>query len=111
MPAREVFEMATIAGAGALGIERDVGSLEVGKKADFAAIDLLVPSVAVEPSEKDPSTVYSALVYAASPQCVRETWVDGRSVYKSGSYPGSTTRGIVEEALRERRKLFARVQR
>jgi cytosine/adenosine deaminase-related metal-dependent hydrolase len=109
MPAREVFEMATIDGARALGIERDVGSLEPGKKADFAAVDLLEPSVAVEANEKEPDKAYSALVYAATPGCVRQTWVDGRSVFKSGSYPGTKVRDIVSEALRERRKLLARL--
>lgn len=109
MPAREVFEMATIEGARALHLGRDVGSLEVGKKADFASVDLLEPSVAIEANEKEPDKVYSALVYAASPQCVRQTWVDGRSVFRGGSYPGTTVREIVQDALRERKKLLARL--
>jgi cytosine/adenosine deaminase-related metal-dependent hydrolase len=109
MPAREVFEMATIEGARALGLERDAGSLEVGKKADLVAVDLLEPSVAIEPSEKEPEKAYSALVYAASPSCVRQTWVDGRSVFRAGSYPGTTVREIVAEAMRERKKLLARL--
>ncbi|MGZ3659484.1 MAG: 5'-deoxyadenosine deaminase [Bdellovibrionota bacterium] len=111
MPAREVFEMATIEGARALGIEKDAGSLEIGKKADLVAIDLLEPSVAVEASEKEPENIYSALVYSASPQCVRQTWVDGRSVFRAGSYPGTTVRDIVLEAMRERKKLFARLRK
>lgn len=110
MPARDVFEMATIEGARALGIDRDVGSLEVGKKADFVAVDLLEPSVAVEASEKEPERVYSALAYAASPQCVRQTWVDGRSVYREGSYPGVSSRDIVADAMRERKKLLGRIK-
>ncbi|MGZ3706970.1 MAG: amidohydrolase family protein, partial [Bdellovibrionota bacterium] len=86
-------------------------SLEIGKKADLVAIDLLEPSVAVEASEKEPENIYSALVYSASPQCVRQTWVDGRSVFRAGSYPGTTVRDIVLEAMRERKKLFARLRK
>ena len=109
MSAREVFEMATIEGARALGIDREVGSLEVGKKADMAAVDPSAPSVCLEPSEKGAEQVYSALVYSCSPAEVRETWVEGRSVYRLGSFRGGKAAEIVSEALRERKKLFARL--
>jgi len=110
MPAREVFEMATIEGARALGIDQDVGSIEVGKKADLVAVDLSGPSVAMELNEKNPEQAYSALVYSASPACVKQTWVDGRSVFREGSYPGAKVRDIVQQALGERKKLFARLR-
>jgi 5-methylthioadenosine/S-adenosylhomocysteine deaminase len=109
MAAREVFEMATLEGARALGIERDVGSLEAGKKADFVALDLSTAAVCTELEEKRPETAYSALVYSASPANVRATWVDGRQVFREGSYPGRSEREIVSQALKERKKLLARV--
>ena len=46
MPASEVLAMATINGARALGQERELGSLEVGKKADLTLIDLSGPHLA-----------------------------------------------------------------
>lgn len=109
MPAREVFEMATIEGARALGIERDIGSIETGKKADLVCVDLSEPSIAVELNEKNPEQAYSALVYSASSACVRQTWVDGRLVFDEGKLPGASVKEIVSQAMRERKKLLARL--
>src|SRR5690606_9241439 len=40
MPAEKVLEMATLGGARALGLQDEIGSLEVGKRADIAVVDL-----------------------------------------------------------------------
>ena len=71
LPARDVLWMATRAGARTLGLERDIGSLEPGKKADVIVIDRDRPHLAPGP---DP---YSTLVYAARGGDVRTTIVDG----------------------------------
>jgi len=77
MPARQAFKMATIGGARALGIERHVGSLEVGKRADVVVLELdcvhNVPRFDVSPDN-----VYSQLVYTAKGHDVRHVLVDGR---------------------------------
>ena len=69
--AHEVLEMATVGGARAMGIDRDVGSLEVGKRADVVLVDATVELAAIH----DP---YQQVVYCAGPQSLSDVWVDGR---------------------------------
>jgi 5-methylthioadenosine/S-adenosylhomocysteine deaminase len=79
VPAEQALRMATWNGAKALGLEDEIGSLEVGKAADVVAVDL-----------GDPHTqpVYhpcSQLVYAASSHQVRQVWIRGRQVLRDGA--------------------------
>jgi len=74
MPAKEVFKMATLGGARAMGLEQEIGSIEVGKKADLVMISLdephLNPVAGVNP--------YSLLVYSARVSDVNLSMVDGK---------------------------------
>lgn len=108
MGAREVFEMATIEGARALGIENEVGSIEAGKKMDLVCVDLNEISVSTELDLRQPELAYSALVYSAGPAQVKSTWVDGRQVYREGTFSGGKVADILSHATRERKKLLAR---
>jgi 5-methylthioadenosine/S-adenosylhomocysteine deaminase len=63
--------MATREGARALGLEREIGSIEPGKRADLILVDRNRPHLA---PDADP---WSALVYAARGADVRMTMVDG----------------------------------
>jgi len=76
MPAREVFALATVAGARAIGHEHDLGSLEVGKKADLA----VVSRQGLHNWPNEGVDVYAQLVYQARSSDVRLTMVDGRIV-------------------------------
>ncbi|MXZ68071.1 MAG: amidohydrolase [Acidimicrobiia bacterium] len=71
--AETVLEMATIGGARLLGVDGQVGSLEVGKRADVVLLRGTVELAAVH----DP---YQQVVYCAGPASVSAVWVEGRRV-------------------------------
>jgi len=78
LPAASALRMATYNGARALGMESDIGSLEVGKLADIVALNLGDPRA--HPIY-DPS---SQVVYSTHRDQVREVWVGGRHVVQNG---------------------------
>ncbi|MGR6835394.1 5'-deoxyadenosine deaminase [Syntrophomonas erecta] len=80
MPAKQVFEMATLGGAKALGCEDQLGSLEEGKKADIAIVDL--QGWHTKPNEG--ASVYSQMVYQAQASDVYATIVDGNLLMLNG---------------------------
>jgi cytosine/adenosine deaminase-related metal-dependent hydrolase len=79
MPAAKVLELATLGGARALGLEHEIGSIEVGKRADLVTLDLSGPHG--QPADAD---LASRLVYAARAADVRHVVVDGRVVVRGG---------------------------
>lgn len=79
MDARTVFRMATIGGAKAVGMENEIGSIEVGKRADLAILNLqnfhTYPSYDVNP--------ISRIVYSATRADVETTIIDGKIVMEN----------------------------
>ena len=74
LPAQQVLHCATLAGARALGLDQDIGSLVVGKQADIVAVDL---------SPLDATPCYdpvSHLVHAVGREAVTDVWVAGKRV-------------------------------
>lgn len=82
LPAKQAFEMATSMGARALHIGEITGSLEVGKRADIAVVDLTTlhnwPHF-----RRDPDAIYSQLVYAAKAADVQHVFVNGQLVMRA----------------------------
>ncbi|KAI2694293.1 TRZ/ATZ family hydrolase [Pseudomonas sp. TNT3] len=74
LDAHRALRMATLNGARSMGIEADVGSLEVGKAADIVAFDL--SGLAQQPVY-DP---VSQLIYATGRDCVKHLWVAGKQL-------------------------------
>jgi 5-methylthioadenosine/S-adenosylhomocysteine deaminase len=78
MTAETVLEMATIGGARAVGLEREIGSIEVGKKADIVVVDY--DNAWMTPIHHP----VSALVYSALGHEVVTVMIDGRLVLCDG---------------------------
>jgi 5-methylthioadenosine/S-adenosylhomocysteine deaminase len=76
LPAIQALEMATIGGARALGIDKETGSLEPGKRADLITVRLDVPN-AVPVYD-----IVSQLVYALKGADVRDVMVNGRMLLR-----------------------------
>jgi cytosine/adenosine deaminase-related metal-dependent hydrolase len=102
VPAETALEMATINGARALGLEHEIGSLEVGKKADFAVIDF--NRLHTTPSPNPVST----LVYAATGGEVDMVVVDGQIVVEQGQLLSVDEEEIIEEAQKHANSLYKR---
>jgi 5-methylthioadenosine/S-adenosylhomocysteine deaminase len=76
LPAAQALRMATYNGALALGLERSIGSIEVGKQADLVAIDL---------GELRARPVYdpiAQIIYSAHRDQITQVWVGGRRVVR-----------------------------
>ena len=79
--AEKVLEMATIDGARAVGLEKEIGSLEVGKKADFVIFNPFRNPKAV-PMHNPVST----LVYSSTMENIESVAVDGEFVLLDGAF-------------------------
>lgn len=99
MSAREMLEIATRGGAAVLG-RPDLGSIEVGKRADFAIWDM---STLASAGAWDP---VAALVLTG-PHTVRDLIVEGRAVVKEGQLVGVQLQKIIEDQNTCVRRLMA----
>jgi 5-methylthioadenosine/S-adenosylhomocysteine deaminase len=79
LPAKTVVQLATILGARALGLEKDIGSLEVGKQADLITVDTHQPHLT---PMYNPA---SHLVYVANGNDVKTSIIGGKIVMEDGN--------------------------
>ena len=102
MPPERALEMATIRGAEALLLERAVGSIEPGKRADLVLYDLDVPEW------RPLLNPVNNLVYAATGASVRTVLIDGRVVLDEGRLTMLDERAVYERAEALARQQIAR---
>src|SRR6266567_775134 len=103
LPAGQVLALATLGGAQALGLESEIGSIEVGKCADLIALDLSGPH-----AQPDDADLISRIVYSAGAADVRHVIVDGRIVVRDGVLKTADTAEIRRKANAEARALRAK---
>lgn len=99
---QKLLEMATIEGAQALGMDKEIGSLEEGKKADIIVIN----------TKKIHMTPYKnpvpAVVYCAKPSDVETVIVDGHIIIEDGCLEAMDEGKLVDEARRNIEALWKR---
>ena len=104
LPAERALEMATIKGAEALLLERQVGSIEPGKRADLVLFD------ADTPEWRPLLNPVNNLVYAASGASVRTVLIDGRVVLDEGRLTVLDERALYERVERLSREHIRRAK-
>lgn len=92
LPAEETLRMATINAATALGLDSEIGSLEVGKSADMTAIDL--GGIENQPVYNPVSQV----IYSAGRENVSNVWVAGNHLLKNRELTTLDEKAILEKA-------------
>ncbi|HET7371363.1 MAG TPA: TRZ/ATZ family hydrolase [Gammaproteobacteria bacterium] len=92
-PAADVLRMATLNGAQALGLGNEIGSLEAGKWADIAAVDL---------GGLDKQPVYdvvSQLIYSGGRERVTDVWIAGERKVRERELAGIDIEAIRQKAI------------
>ncbi len=103
LPASRALEMATIIGARALGMDKLIGSLEAGKRADLITVRIDTPHAVPM------YNVVSQLVYALKGADVNDVFVNGRMIVKDRNVLTLNAREIMAKAVEYRAKVAASV--
>ena len=103
IPAKRALRMATIDGAKALGLESEIGSLEVGKKADVIVLKLGETHTSPKPSD-----LVSSIVYSAEASDVQTVVIDGKVVMKDRELKTLDEASLIKDADTEIEGLMSR---
>jgi len=103
LPATQTLRMATIDGARALGLGQEIGSLEIGKKADLSVVNLR--GLHSSPGTDD---VVSTVVYSCQPSDVKSVMIDGKMIMTEGKLVTLNEEDVVKEAEKEALELLKR---
>ncbi|WP_255433877.1 5'-deoxyadenosine deaminase [Ammoniphilus sp. CFH 90114] len=105
MDAKTVFRMATIGGAKAMGLDHEIGSLEVGKKADLAILNLngfhMYPSFGVD--------TISRIVYSATRADVETTIINGQVAMENRVMKTMDESIVLKESNKAIKRLLAKL--
>jgi 5-methylthioadenosine/S-adenosylhomocysteine deaminase len=103
LKAERALRMATIDGARALGLEAEIGSLEIGKRADVTIVNLNCLH-----STPRPSDIISAIVYSAQATDVLTVIIDGRLVMRDRALLTIDESAVIREANQQAQALAER---
>ncbi len=102
LSAYETLKMATINGAKALGLDKNIGSLEVGKKADIVLIDLSKPHLTPL------HNIYANIVYATRGSDVDTVIVDGKILMENSQVKTLDEQAVMEKVQKTAFDLLSR---
>jgi len=105
MDAKTMVKMATIDGAKALHLDDQIGSIEVGKKADLVLLNLRLASNSL--FNKD-DNIYSDIVYASNDNSVSGVMINGKWVVENGRSNIYNAKKLTSDAKKELKKLLKR---
>lgn len=106
LPAQKCLDMATVDAAKCIGADKELGSIEPGKKADLIILDCAVPSMV--PTR--PDNVVANLVYASPSHAVRDSIVDGKFVLRDRKIVNLDEKKFLEKADVAADQLLARAK-
>ncbi len=103
LPAEQVLEMATIEGAKALSWKNEIGSIEVGKKADLAIINLKKPHLCPLHNET------SHLIYAAKASDVETVVINGKIVMENRKLTTLNIQNVMKNVEKTKNSLLKKL--
>ena len=104
MPAQKVLRMATLDGAKALSWDKEIGSIEVGKKADIVIVDFEKPHLCPVYNE------VSHLVYAAKSADVETVIINGKIVMENRKLTTLNIEKVMKAAEKAKNRLLERIK-
>ena len=109
MPAWEVLRMATIESAKALGLDHEIGSLDVGKLADLIIVNLNTPNLA--PIIDEPvRNIVPNLVYSATGKEVETVLVNGKTLVDKGECLSIDESAVLAHAQEQANRVVTKVK-
>ena len=99
-PAAECIRMATLNGAKLLGMENEIGSIEIGKQADLIALDL------DHPATQPVLNPISQIAYACSREQVSDVWVSGNRLVNNKELTTIDEKSVIATAKKWQKKLL-----
>jgi len=104
--AKTIFKIATIEGAKALHLDNEIGSIEVGKKADLVLLDLEKPTLSLHDENEH---IYSNIIYSASTENVNSVMIDGKWVVRNNQSLIYNDKELFSNGKMELKKLLNRI--
>ena len=104
----EVLRMGTVMGARAIGLDREIGSIEPGKRADIIAVRTDTPRMTPIFADGPYFNLHHNLVHAVRGGDVSMTMVDGKILVEDGVLKTADIQEIIAEIHKVAPGLFAR---